>query len=158
MHALASSFVEDVAIADFDRVADLAGCVAAYVNAFAAPPWNELWPEAKARDRLLEIADTPGSEFLVAKERGQVLGLVAGYVESFYPADRFQLAELAIDPDHQRRGIASGLVTELVDRLALAGTAEVFLITGREGAAREFWQTQSFVASKGRIVMAHRLR
>jgi aminoglycoside 6'-N-acetyltransferase I len=149
--------VEDSAIADFDRVADLEGCVAAYVNAFRAPPWDEQWPSAKARDRLLEIADMPGSRFLVAKDGSRVLGLLAGYVESFHPADRFQLAELAVDPGHQRRGIASRLVADLVDRLAAAGIAEVFLITGSSGAAREFWQSQSFVVSKGRTVVVRRL-
>jgi ribosomal protein S18 acetylase RimI-like enzyme len=86
-----------------------------------------------------------------------VLGLLAGYVESFHPADRFQLAELAVDPDHQRRGIASRLVADLVDRLAAAGIAEVFLITCRTGAAREFWQSQSFVVSMGRTVVVRRL-
>jgi aminoglycoside 6'-N-acetyltransferase I len=148
--------VEDVAITDFDRVVDLAGCVAVYVHAFAAPPWEEQWPDTKARDRLLEIAGTPGSQFLVAKNDNRVLGLLAGYVESFHPADRFQLAELAVDPEHQRSGIASGLVAELLDRLAGTETVEVFLITGTKGPVHEFWQTQSFVESQGRTVMLRR--
>ena len=145
--------MDDVVITDFDRVADLAGCVAAYVHAFAAPPWEEQWPDTKARDRLVEIADTPGSQFLVAKHGSRVLGLLAGYVESFHPADRFQLAELAVDPEHQRSGIASGLLTELFDRLASTETVEVFLITGATGPVHEFWQAQSFVESQGRTVM-----
>ncbi|TVR34569.1 MAG: GNAT family N-acetyltransferase [Nitriliruptor sp.] len=154
--ALASSPVDDVVIADFDRDGDVAGCVAVYVDAFATPPWNEQWPEATARDRLLEIADTPGSVLLVARNHDRVLGLLAGYVETFHPADRFQLAELAVDPDHRRRGIAGGLVAELVDRLTGGGIAEIFLITGTAEPARQFWQTQSFVESQGRTVMVRR--
>ena len=157
-HSLASPIVEDVAIADFDRVADLEGCVAVYLSAFAAPPWEEQWPEATARRRLLEIAATPGSRVLVARDSSRVLGVLAGYVESFHPADRFQLAELAVDPVHQRRGIATGLVAELVDRLAVAGIAEIFLITGATGEVQTFWRAQAFTESKGRTVMVRRLQ
>lgn len=149
--------MDELSITDLDRQEDLLGCIRAYTRAFAAPPWNEHWPEAKARGRLVEIAGTPNSQFLVAQGRGRVVGLLAGYVETFYPADRFQLAELAVDPSHQRQGIASRLVTELVHRLAELDVAEVFLITGRSGAARDFWQSQSFAMSKGRIVMARRM-
>lgn len=76
MDQLAWPDVNDVAITDFDRGTDLVGCVAAYVHAFAAPPWEEQWPDTKARGRLLEIADTPGSQFLVAKHRSRVLGFL----------------------------------------------------------------------------------
>lgn len=63
------------------------------------------------------------------------------------------MAELAVDPAYQRSGIASGLLAQLLDRLAATGAVEVFLITGSTGPVHEFWQAQAFVESRGRAVM-----
>lgn len=139
---------------DLDR--DLDGCADTFVAAFAADPWNEVWPAAAARQRLAEVLATPGALGLTVVREGECIGFVAGYVESFHPFDRFQLAEMAVHPDHQRRGVGSGLVQVLLDRLAARDVGEVFLVTARGESPEGFWASQSFKVSQGRTVMAHR--
>lgn len=143
-------------IIDIDPDRDLDGCAATFVAAFAAEPWNEAWPVSAARQRLKEILATPGALGLAAVHDGECIGFVLGYVESFHPSDRFQLAEMAVRPEHQRRGVGSALVEALLDRLAATSVDEVFLVTARGESPEAFWRSQSFGVSRGRTVLVHR--
>jgi aminoglycoside 6'-N-acetyltransferase I len=137
---------------------DIAGCVEVFRRAFREPPWEEEWPEAVARRRLGEILDTPNALGVVARDEGVVLGFVLGFTETFHPSDRFQLAEMAVAPDRQRQGLGSALIVELGNRLQTTSVDHVYLITGRRGPTREFWNALQFRESDGRIVMVRATR
>ncbi|MDP8932119.1 MAG: hypothetical protein M3O70_27005 [Actinomycetota bacterium] len=77
---------------------DVPACADVFVAAFAAEPWNEQWPVTTVRKRLAEVLACPGSLGLAAMVDDERVGFVVGYVESFHPTDRFQLAEMASSP------------------------------------------------------------
>lgn len=143
-------------IIEIDPDGDLNGCADTFVAAFAAEPWNEAWPVSAARQRLTEILATPGALGLAAVHDGECIGFVLGYVESFHLSNRFQLAEMAVRPEHQRRGVGSTLVEVLLDRLAATSVDEVFLITAHGESSEAFWKSQSFRVSRDRTVLVHR--
>ena len=148
--------MDDVQIVEIDPELDVPACADVFIAAFAAEPWNEHWPVATVQQRLAEILASPGSLGLAAVEDDGCVGFVAGYVESFHPTDRFQLAEMAVRPSHQRRGLGSALIRGLLGRLAVRNVDEVFLVTARGESPEAFWRSQSFVTSPGRSVMVHR--
>ncbi|HEX9889875.1 MAG TPA: GNAT family N-acetyltransferase [Nitriliruptorales bacterium] len=141
----------DIQVIDDEQV--LETCTHVFVEAFAAEPWNEVWPADTVRARLGEVLAVPRSVGLTAVHDGQCVGFLVGYLESFHPVDRFQLAEMAVRPDRQGHGVGTGLVRELLDRLAMAGVGEVYLITSRGESPEAFWNDRSFVSSRGRVVM-----
>lgn len=133
---------------------DLPSCAEVFRTTFREPPWNEDWPPETAHRRLAELLSTPNALGLCARDGSAVVGFVLGFVESFHPGDRYHLAEMAVLPAQQRRGIGGDLVAELRSRLDAVGVRDVYLVTGREGPTREFWEDTGLRPSRSRIVMA----
>jgi ribosomal protein S18 acetylase RimI-like enzyme len=63
--------------------------------------------------KLAEQIAAPDSSFLVAEEKGVIVGHAVGHVR---PHDVMMLARLYVLPAHQRRGIGARLLSELVAR------------------------------------------
>jgi [ribosomal protein S18]-alanine N-acetyltransferase len=89
--------------------------VAAIENASFSSPWSE--------DSLREAIGTYGSITRVALLHGNI----AGYLIAKKVADEMQLYDLAVMPEHRRRGIARKLVEELIERSRFSGVAKIFL-------------------------------
>jgi ribosomal protein S18 acetylase RimI-like enzyme len=63
--------------------------------------------------KLAEQIAAPDSSFLVAEEKGNIVGHAVGHVR---PHHEMMLARLYVLPAHQRRGIGARLLSELVAR------------------------------------------
>ena len=79
--------------------------VAALEKICFSDPWSE--------NSVASELKNPLSCWLVAEEDG----LVAGYVGSQTVIDESDMMNVAVHPDHRRKGIAEALVTELVEAL-----------------------------------------
>jgi ribosomal protein S18 acetylase RimI-like enzyme len=66
-----------------------------------------------AIEKLAEQIAAPDSSFLVAEQRGSIIGHAVGHVR---PQHVMMLARLYVLPAHQRRGIGVRLLSELVAR------------------------------------------
>ena len=73
-------------------------------------PWSE--------NSIASELNNPLSLWLVAEENGNVLG----YVGSQTVMDETDMMNIAVHPDHRRRGIAAILITELIDGLKRRGS------------------------------------
>ena len=71
--------------------------------------FSDPWSENSVASELVN----PLSCWLVAEEDG----VVAGYVGSQTVIDESDMMNVAVHPDHRRKGIAEALVTELVEAL-----------------------------------------
>ena len=71
--------------------------------------FSDPWSEKSVASEL----NNPLSCWLVAEEDG----LVAGYVGSQTVIDESDMMNVAVHPDHRRKGIAEALVVELVEAL-----------------------------------------
>jgi GNAT superfamily N-acetyltransferase len=110
-----------------------------YRRCFTEPPWQES-PERLAGfpDRLTAHLDRDGFDGLIAGEVGRLVGVVYGWpagvtlesgsrfdeeLASVVPpalagrmvAPALVVAELMVDPEHQRRGIGRSLLTRFLD-------------------------------------------
>ena len=83
-------------------------------------PWSEKSVASELNNSL--------SCWLVAEENG----VVTGYVGSQTVIDESDMMNVAVHPDHRRKGIAEALVVELVEALKKQGLKEVK--TGEFGA------------------------
>ena len=89
------------------------------VAALEAICFRDPWSEASVRSELTN----PLSLWLVATEND----MVAGYVGSQTVLDESDMMNVAVHPDHRRRGIAESLVTALCDSLKQKGSSSLTL-------------------------------
>lgn len=84
------------------------------------------WARQKADVRALLV--TSDTRFLVAEETGVVLGFVG---VRLFPEDQMgEIHIIAVDPDHQRRGIAAALMESAFADIRAAGMTMVMVETG----------------------------
>ncbi|MET8231766.1 GNAT family N-acetyltransferase [Micromonospora sp. NPDC005298] len=80
--------------------------------------------------------------FLVAEVDGDVVGVVLGT----FDGRRGMILRLAVDPAHQRGGVATMLVAELEGRFAALGCPRVnLLVLPEDTTALRFWQALGYV-------------
>ena len=91
-------------------------------------PWSE--------QDIAETIARPHIHFLSRKTGGLIAQIVA---------DECEILALATDPDAQRRGIASSLLTELISNATDAGAVRILLeVAEGNTAARAFYAARGF--------------
>ena len=138
--------------------ADLKGCARVFVEVFNSPPWNEAWTANSARMRLTEIANTPGFIGIKALRRGELVGFVMGFSESYYDGVDFYIKEMCVLPSHQRKGVGRALLEELERGLVSNGQRKMYLLASRGTFAAGFYEQKGFNISERMIMMGKWLR
>jgi aminoglycoside 6'-N-acetyltransferase I len=133
---------------------DLGAITVAFVQCFNGPPWNDGWSLPAASERLAGVLEARHFRGAVAVSEGEVVGLLLGQKERWVDAFHFNLQEMCVLPDRQRRGVGRALLRHVMERLRGEGTEKVYLLTGPDSAAAAFYSANGYYASRGRIVMA----
>lgn len=107
-----------------------------------------------AEDMAWDSAYGDGNEFhtfLKASACGPEGNMVVGFI-CFGPIPRwdgnFEMYGIAVDPEYQRLGIGSALMSEMNRQIALANGKQVFLETGEDRIfenARLFYEANNFI-------------
>lgn len=100
----------------------------------------DAWSEGLVREGVL--GNLPTISYLVA----DVGGAIVGHATASVVADIAELQRIAVDPGHRRTGVASDLLSAVVD-LAKAGGADRLLLEVREdnAGAIAFYAARDFV-------------
>ena len=100
----------------------------------------DAWSEGLVREGV--TGNLPTISYLVA----EVDGAVVGHATASVVADIAELQRIAVDPAHRRTGLASELLTAVVE-LARAGGADRLLLEVREdnAGALAFYAARGFV-------------
>ncbi len=99
----------------------------------AVPPYvfENFYPDGWAARQAADIEAflrTEGERAFVASEEGRLLGWIG---IRLHPQDRMgEIYILAVDPEHQRRGVASALMQHALSVIQEAGMAMVMVETG----------------------------
>lgn len=94
-------------------------------------------PELDGPEAMLEVQKCLASEFLVAEEKGQPVGLIRGV----FDGSRAIIYLASVHPDLQRQGIGTALLREVTRRFKERG-AKVISVTIPGDAA--FWKRFGF--------------
>jgi aminoglycoside 6'-N-acetyltransferase I len=137
---------------------DLDAITAVFVECFNAPPWNDGWSLAAARERLANILEARHFRGAVAISDGNVVGLILGQKERWVDAFHFNLQEMCVLADRQRNGVGGALLRALTEQLRAEGTEKIYLITGPDSGAAAFYSAHGYYLSRSRVVMASSLR
>ena len=81
-------------------------------------------------------------------ENPETQGDIVAFLVAQQAADQMEILNLAVRPDHRRRGAATQLLKLTIDRARLAGAAELFLeVRESNRAAIAFYQGFNFNAA-----------
>ena len=124
-----------------------------YAKAFSGEPWNDPWKPEDAVihvQELLESKQAYGLEYVLD---GKVVGFILGTSMLFHYGRAFEINDLAVDPEYQRRGIAKELLEKCLADIKAQGMAGVHLITAAEGVLPEFYTKYGFKKETEVILM-----
>ena len=100
---------------------------------------NQLaFPDIDGLDAMLRVARCDAAVFLVAESNGAP----AGMIRAVYDGSRALIHLLSVDPDHQRRGVGSGLVEAAVAELRRRGSSTCSVTVTEPSAP--FWAQNGF--------------
>ncbi len=124
-----------------------------YARAFAGAPWNDPWKIDDAIMHVSEILESRQSYGLECLIDGHVVGFVLGTSMLFHYGRTFEINDLAVDPDYQRKGIAKKLMEQILKDLKSQGIVGVNLITAADGILPAFYNQYGFKKENEVILM-----
>ena len=124
-----------------------------YARAFSGEPWNDPWKPEDAVIHVRELLESKQSYGLEYVLDGKVVGFILGTSMLFHYGRTFEINDLAVDPEYQRRGIAKELLEKCLADIKEQGMAGVHLITAAEGVLPEFYTKYDFKKETEVILM-----
>ena len=94
-------------------------------------------PEVDGPEAMVEVQKCRASEFLVAEEEGQPVGLIRGV----FDGSRAIIYLASVHPDFQRRGIGTALLREITHRFKARGAKAISVTIPGDAA---FWKRFGF--------------
>ena len=101
------------------------------------PDFTEAWTGAQCLSALA----IPGSRLLIARCEG----LVAGFALSRWVLESEELLMIGVDIDHQRKGVGSALLSEMILRARQAKREQLFLEVRDGNAAYNLYYNVGFL-------------
>ena len=128
-----------------------------YAKAFSGEPWNDPWKPEDAVIHVRELLESKQSYGLEYVLDGKVVGFILGTSMLFHYGRTFEINDLAVDPEYQRRGIAAELLEKCLADMKAQGMVGVHLITAGEGVLPEFYAKYGFKKEDEVILMGAEL-
>ncbi len=128
-----------------------------YAKAFSGEPWNDCWKTEEAVLHVSEILESKQSYGLECLLDGRVVGFILGSTMLFHYGRVFEINDLAVLPDYQRKGIATKLLERCLAKMEERGIKGVNLITANEGMLPEFYGKHGFEREDGVILMGRKM-
>ena len=115
-----------------------------YAKAFSGEPWNDPWKPEDAVIHVRELLESKQAYGLEYVLDSKVVGFILGTSMLFHYGRTFDINDLAVDPEYQRRGIAKELLEKCLADIKAQGMVGVHLITAGEGVLPEFYAKYGF--------------
>ena len=137
---------------------DLKGCAEVFRAAFAAEPWNEIWPLPLAETRISELMDTLLSVGFVLEENGKICGFAAGRAVTYLYGREYVIDEFCVLPERQGRGVGSAMLRQIAEEMRAAHCVSIVLQTTKGFPSEKFYLKNGFQYSDSMITMWRSLR
>ncbi len=128
-----------------------------YAKAFSGEPWNDPWKTEDAVIHVRELLESKQAYGLEYVLNGKVVGFILGTSMLFHYGRTFEINDLAVDPEYQRRGIAKELLEKCLADIKAQGMVGVHLITAGESVLPEFYEKYGFKKETEVILMGAEL-
>lgn len=139
--------MKDITIELIDDLAVL------FVNAFNKEPWNDNWTIEQAKERLIDIINTPKFCGMASYEDKKLVGFIMGKGEQYYDGIHFQILEFCVDNKMQGKGLGRKILKEFIKTLESKGIYKIFLLTLRNEHTEGFYRKNGLVTDENMCLM-----
>lgn len=143
-------------IKEFEKP-DLPECAEIFTSVFNGNPWNENWHLSDSTIRLEDIFHAPKFSGFVATDN-QPIGFVAGNLIRIEHNDIFELKEMCVLENAQRKGVGSKLLFDLKEHLLMGAVDSIFLQTSHQTPAFKFYLKNGFYKEAHFSALAFKLK
>lgn len=127
---------------------------ALFADVFNSPPWNDGWSAEQAKNRLLDIINTPKFHGMAEYSGDRIIGLIMGHGEQCFDGVHFQILEFCVARDMQGKGIGGQMIAEFTGYLHRKGICNIYLLTMRGRHTEGFYQKNGFKTSEYMCLMS----
>jgi N-acetylglutamate synthase-like GNAT family acetyltransferase len=104
------------------------------------------FPEVDGPDAMKRVKDCSAAIFLVYETNGRIVGCIRGN----YDGSRAIIHQLSVHPMHQKHGVGTALVKEIVNRFKERGAPTVSATVTDDSIG--FWQKTGFKKTRAFLV------
>lgn len=124
-----------------------------YAAAFSGDPWNDPWGPEDAMIHIKELLESKNAYGLECVVDGEIAGFILGTSMLFHYGRTFEINDLAVSPEYQKKGIAKQLMDKLLGDIKEQGMVGVHLITAGNTFLTDFYGQYGFREEKRVILM-----
>ena len=128
-----------------------------YAAAFSGDPWNDPWGPEDAMIHIKELLESKNAYGLECVVDGEIAGFILGTSMLFHYGRTFEINDLAVSPEYQKKGIAKQLMDKLLGDIKEQGMVGVHLITAGNTFLTDFYGQYGFREEKRVILMGKAL-
>lgn len=128
-------------------------CIELYMKVFNSEPWNETWSYDTAKERLVDLLNTPKFLGFLLFDQDNLIGFIAGNSKRTYSGCTFYIAELCVNYETQGKGYGSKLLRYLEEELVKRKIQSVYLLTAPGGQAEAFYRKNQYSINDNRVVI-----
>ncbi|HEB93094.1 MAG TPA: GNAT family N-acetyltransferase [Gammaproteobacteria bacterium] len=117
------------------------------------PPWNEEWSMEDAFERLSDFLACPKSIAIKVLQNENMCGFVFGKILQWNGSTSYDLEEICVSSDLQKKGVGKKLMGRLEEVLVEKGVSKIHLITQRDSVPSSFYSSLGFSAIQNLVIM-----
>ncbi len=126
-----------------------------FKSVFTAEPWNDDWSDDEQLSLYLgELTGQTNSLSFGLLEENELIGLSIGEVKHWYSGTEYKIEEFCIKSDKQGKGAGSFFLGEIEKELKARGVKTIYLQTGNDVRAYEFYKKMGFEEEKNNVFFA----
>ena len=134
---------------------DMESVKALFKSVFTAEPWNDDWSDDEQLTLYLgELCGQTNSLCFGLFEENELIGLSIGEVKHWYSGTEYKIEELCIRRDKQGKGAGSFFLGEIEKEVKARGVKTIYLQTGNDVPAYEFYKKMGFEEEKNNVFFA----
>lgn len=104
--------------------------------------WNgtgDKWTPELVYSRVFEVLGSPDSYCMIAEDGEKAVGFAMGRFETFYELIAYNLVEIIVASEYQKKGVGTKMMQELEKRVKEAGAALIQLVSVNDEMHEHFY-------------------
>ena len=126
-----------------------------FTDVFTGEPWNDDWSDGEQLD--LYIEDLCGQGYSLTfglYDGGELIGISMGDIKHWFRGTEYLINELCIKTDRQGTGAGTFFLTEIEKAVKEMGIKQIFLLTGRDVPAYNFYKKNGYVEESNTVPLS----
>lgn len=128
---------------------------ALFTGVFTGEPWNDDWSDSKQLDCYIDDLCGQGYSLTFGLyDGGELIGISMGDIKHWFRGTEYLINELCIKTDRQGTGAGTFFLTEIEKAVKEMGIKQIFLLTGRDVPAYNFYKKNGYVEENNTVPLS----